>query len=55
LIGTLLVLIGPAAPRVQVSYYYRPAGQGELRTLPSGSELRSGDHYKIWALMDLPW
>ena len=47
LIGTLLVLIGPAAPRIQVNYYYRPVGQSELRTLPPGSELRSGDHYKI--------
>ena len=44
----LVALIGPASPRIQVSYYYRPAGQDELRTLPPGSELRSGDHYKIW-------
>jgi hypothetical protein len=33
---------------VQVSYLYRSAGQSELRTLAPGSELRSGDHYKIW-------
>lgn len=48
LIGVIMTLINPASPRIQVNYYYRPAGQGELRTLPSGSELRSGDHYKIW-------
>jgi len=47
-IVALVALIGPASPRIQVSYYYRPAGQDELRTLPPGSELRSGDHYKIW-------
>ncbi len=48
LIGAIVLLINPASPRIQVSYYYRPAGQDELRTLPPGSELRSGDHYKIW-------
>jgi hypothetical protein len=47
-IGVMVALIGPNSPRIQVSYYYRPAGQGELRTLTPGSELRSGDHYKIW-------
>jgi hypothetical protein len=47
-IGVRVALIGPNSPHIQVSYYYRPAGQGELRTLTPGSKLRSGDHYKIW-------
>ena len=32
----------------QVDYTYRPAGQGELRTLTEGSKLHSGDQYKVW-------
>ncbi len=48
LIGFIMTWMNPAPPRIQVSYYHRPAGQSELRTLPPGSELRSGDHYKIW-------
>jgi hypothetical protein len=54
LIGAIVALINLIPPAkntsspLQLNYLYRPAGQGELRTLTSGSELRSGDHYKIW-------
>jgi hypothetical protein len=34
-------------PSVSLNYVYRTGGSGELKPLTAGSELRSGDHYKV--------
>jgi hypothetical protein len=35
-------------PTFQVNYLYRPAGQADFQKITDGSELHSGDYYKIW-------
>jgi hypothetical protein len=46
--GEPLGLVEQESLHMQVFYVYRAGGTGPLRSITSGAELKSGDHYKIY-------